>query len=146
MVNIGRQLAEVPVSSMIESLALGIAKAQQALDKSSVETLKAFGKEKITVGKKEKSLLECGLLPSFYFFSEATLELRISMSMRSEDSTRTGGEASVSGQQGATSYGASVNFESSRKFEFSAEGSTSVTVRLLTVPPPAQLLMMIQSP
>ena len=60
-------------------------------------------------------------------------------------STTVGAQANVSGQQGAASYGASVNFENSRKFAFSAEGSTSVTVRLLTVPPPAQLLMLIQS-
>jgi hypothetical protein len=146
MAGIGQQLAEVPISSMIESLALGIAKAQQALDASSVATLQKFGKETITIGKEKKSLLECGLLPSFYFFSEATLELRISMSMRSEESTTVGAQANVSGQQGAVSFGASVNFENSRKFEFSAEGSTSVTVRLLTVPPPAQLLMLIQTP
>ena len=171
MAGIGQQLAEVPISSMIESLALGIAKAQKALDDNSVATLQKFGKETITIGKEKKSLLECGLLPSFYFFSEATLELRISLSMRSEESTTVGMQANVSGQksssnqstgqqgapqqsagqqdaskQSTTSYGASVNFENSRKFGFSAEGSTSVTVRLLTVPPPAQLLMLIQSP
>lgn len=146
MAGIGQQLAEVPVSTMIEGLALGIARAQRTLDDHSVAAVQKFGKETITIGKEKKSLLECGLLPSFYFFSEATLELRISMSMRSEESTSTGVQANVSGQQGAMSYGASVNVETARKFEFSAEGSTSVTVRLLSVPPPAQLLMLIQGP
>ncbi len=144
MPDIGKQLAEVPIDQMILNLALGIAKAQNALDQNSVQTIRTFNKEKIQIGTQSKSLLECGLLPSFYFFSEATIDVQVSMSMRSEESTTIGVEASAS-KEGSVAVAASLNFENTRKFEFSAEGSSSISVRLVTVPPPAQLLAFIES-
>ena len=141
--NIGKQLAEVPIATMIENLAIGIARAQNQLDINSVKTLQQFNKTKITINKQQKTLLECGLLPSFYFFSEASIEMRMSMSMRSEDTTTVSAGVNAEMNSGSVSVGANLNFENTRKFEFSAEGSTMVSVRLVTLPPPAQLLAML---
>ncbi len=95
-------LGEVPIHSMLQSLGMGIADAQNALDSKSIELTRSYADTRIplldsTGATVEHSLLDLGLLPTFYHFTEATLEVSMSMSMRSEESLKVGVGIEVGG-------------------------------------------------
>lgn len=95
-------LGEVPIHSMLQSLGMGIADAQNALDAKSIELTRSYANTKIplldsTGTTVEHSLLDLGLVPTFYHFSEAVLEVAMSMSMRSEESLKVGVGIEVGG-------------------------------------------------
>lgn len=78
----GQAIADVPIGTMIADLGLGIAAAQRALDVNSINAAVALMNEKLTVRGEQKSLLELGFTPAFYYFSEATLDVNVSVTMR----------------------------------------------------------------
>ncbi len=64
----------------------------------------------------EMSALQAGLVPSFYQFAEATIQLKLSV------------------------FGSNVNFRTQNTYSYSADASSSVTAILRPVPPPARLV------
>ena len=98
---LGQALQDVPLGTMIRNLGFAIADAQGAMDKKSIEAAMALATEKATITdakNKEvsKSLLELGFTPTFYQFTEADIELSVTISMRVEDETKLGFEAGIS--------------------------------------------------
>jgi len=93
------------------------------------------------------SLLELGFSPTFYQFVDTLIEVKISVSMSQEDSTKTSStqtSASVSGKVGFFSASAKTNVSTvsasfSSKYQYSAEGSSLLRTKLVTVPAPAIL-------
>lgn len=94
MASVGQELLDVPLPEMVLKLALGIAEAQKALDENSVETAQALAETEIPIVMAvtqtiaadgsvsfssadpiDVSLIQIGLLPTFYQFSEATIEV-----------------------------------------------------------------------
>ena len=92
MANVGQELLAVPLPEMVLKLGLGIAEAQRALDQNSVETAQMLAETTIPLvmavtqviaadgtvsftnsDPVDVSLLQIGLLPTFYQFSEATI-------------------------------------------------------------------------
>jgi hypothetical protein len=145
------ETANVSFGDLVRMLAEGIADAQSALDKASAdmavelaqtnidivptitETIAADGSVTFERGAPQTvSLLEIGLTPTFYQFSEATVEVAMDMHLvESEDSTtkekRTGLFASTR----------EVTLD--RKFNRDTTTSTRLTVKLVPVPSPLRI-------
>jgi hypothetical protein len=93
------------------------------------------------------SLLELGFTPTFYQFVDTLIEVKISLSMSQEDTRKTSSTqvaASVSGKVGFFSASAKANVSTvsasySSKYQYSAEGSSILRTKLVTVPAPAIL-------
>ena len=93
-------------------------------------------------GKPDKrSMLELGFTPTFYHFTETTIKARVAFS--SSQSV----EYSVGGSFGGQFYvfTASVNASYSNKYSFTAEGSSEISTRIVSLPPPAPLAQLINA-
>lgn len=157
--SVGQELLEVPLPDMVANLALGIAKAQKALDANSIDTAKALAEEKIEVVPMvtevieedgnvtftpspavNMSLLQVGLNPTFYQFSESTIE--VTMDIKTTTSNETNVKVTAEAKVGFSLWSASVKTEASfnRKFGQEVHGTSKLMVKLVPVPPPPQLL------
>lgn len=137
--DVPRTLLEAPLPELIQRLGIAIADAQRALDDNSIQVALAMAKPTVTVdaaSDKMLSLLELGFVPTFYAFTEATIEAKLTFSL--QESTDIGGSVGVSG--GCAIMGASLNASYARKFSFQAEGASSIATRLVSLPPPTGFL------
>lgn len=76
----GQILADTSVADFIKEMGLGIAEAQQALDKNSIEQIAVLSQTTPTFSG--KSLIELGLTPPFYHYQYADLEVSLSLSLK----------------------------------------------------------------
>jgi hypothetical protein len=81
------------------------------------------------------SALQAGIVPSFYQFAEATIQLKMSLQMREVETEETQGQS-----RGLHLFGSHVNFRTQNTFTYTAEGSSSVTAVIRPVPPPSRLI------
>lgn len=153
--SVGKELLEVPLPEMVEKLALGIAKAQEALDINSVSTAQALGETTVEVIPSvtktiaadgtvsysaadpiELSLLQIGLFPTFYQFSEATIDVKMDIKTKSERKTEV--DVKVKAKAGFACWSASiaVDVKHSRKFSKEVHGTSHLVTKLVPVPPP----------
>jgi hypothetical protein len=164
MASIGQELLNVPFGTMVESLGMAIADAQHALDMNSVMMAQIMsgssyidtddeGNEvlrpgvKVTFGGRSLSLLELGFTPTFYQFVDTIIEVKISISMHSEDSRSTkSSQTSVSakakmgwGKASTKVNTTSVSASYASKNSYSAEGASLIRTKLVPIPPPAIL-------
>ena len=158
MASVGRELLDVPLPEMVMKLGLGIAEAQRALDENSVATAKILADTTIplvlamtqTIAADgsvsytqsdpiDVSLMQIGLLPTFYQFSEATIE--VTMDIKTTMSTETNIKVSASAKVGFACWSASVNVDVShnRKFGKEVRGTSKLVTRMVPVPPPARI-------
>jgi hypothetical protein len=171
-------LEVLDLSSMLGSFAMSIAEAQVALDLSSVQMAQLMSGRYDALGYDESgklitaerdtrvnflgepsSLLELGFTPTFYHFTETTLEVKISYSMsrqqeqeqsssqRSESSTSSVKLHGFLGTGGATATTttnvSTVDARFSSRFSYSIEASSSITTKLTTAPAPSNLMNII---
>jgi len=88
---VGNALASVRLDQLVLSLAHGVAWGQYELDKIGVDVAKMMGVPgTIRVGGEALSMLDAGLLPSFYQFVETILELNLEVKLREEEVTHVG--------------------------------------------------------
>ncbi len=136
--NIVRELQNAPLPDMVQSLGVGIARAQQALDRVSMEMAKELVNTKVTLkeGEPEYSLLALGFTPTFYQYTDTIIELKMSFSM--QQSKELGVSATLEGKVGfgPVAVSASVTASYSQKYQYSAEGSSYIRTKLVTVPNP----------
>lgn len=158
MASVGQELLDVPLPDMVVKLALGIAEAQRALDENSVETAQALADTTIEVvpvvtqtiaadgtvsfGQVEPiemSLLQVGLNPTFYQFSEATIE--VTMDIKTTTSRETNIKVGVKAKVGFSMWSASVRVDvaHNRKFSKEVRGTSRLVTRLVPVPPPPRI-------
>lgn len=110
-------------------------------------------KVRATEGKEvEYTLLQAGLMPTFYQFTESIIEVKISISSRTASSSEfeIGASASVTGEAGANfgfgsvggsaTFSSHVNYKTSNTYSHSVEGSSLLRTTLKPVPPPARLV------
>ncbi|MBM3679008.1 MAG: hypothetical protein FJW96_14195 [Actinobacteria bacterium] len=106
------------------------------------------------------TLLQAGLTPTFYQFTESLIEVKISISQRTEVSSELemgaefetsveteaeahagfflfGGSAKV---KTSSTFSSHVNYTSAAKYSYQAEGSSLLRTPLKPVPPPARLI------
>jgi outer membrane protein OmpA-like peptidoglycan-associated protein len=91
--NVGELLQQANLSSYILSMGKSVAEAQAALDANSIAQLPQFTAPMDTLGG--KSLIQMGLLPTFYHFTKATLSASLSLSLKVSESFDIGGELSL---------------------------------------------------
>lgn len=156
--SVGQELLDVPLPEMVTKLAMGIASAQAALDENSVQTAILLGTTQIkdvviavtqtiasngdvsfSEAKADMSLLQMGLMPTFYQFAEATIE--VTMDIKTTTSTETNIKVSTAAKVGFAMWSASVNVDVShnRKFQKEVRGTSRLVTRLVPVPPPERL-------
>ena len=102
------------------------------------------------------TLMQAGLMPTFYQFTESLIEVKISISHRSSSSREfeAGAEFEVSTEAEAhgslfgfggsgsasTTFASHVNYKSASTYDYSAEGSSLLRTTLKPVPPPARIM------
>ena len=84
----------------------------------------------------EMSALQAGLVPSFYQFTEATIQLKLSVQMREVREY----QSPVLGPPVMRAFASHVNFRTQNTYSYNAEASSSVVAILRPVPPPARLV------
>lgn len=162
MPSVGQELLDTPFPEMVAKLAMGIATAQQALDENSVNTATILADTAIevvlgvtqTIDEDENgnvtvdftqsepvpvSLIQIGLLPTFYQFSEATIE--VTMDIKTTTSRETNVKVSATANVGFAAWSASVRADVShnRKFGQEVRGTSRLFTRLVPVPPPPRI-------
>jgi len=89
------------------------------------------------------TLLQAGLFPTFYQFTESIIEVKMSISQKSSSSSELEAGASLSVQGGwgpvSVAFAAHVNYKNSNTYSYSAEGSSLLRTTLKPVPPPSRL-------
>jgi hypothetical protein len=161
--SVGQELLDVPFPDMVTNLALGIAKAQKALDENSVQTAEALSTKTVKIvplviekinaeGKPEfpkpetveMSLLQVGLNPTFYQFSESVIE--VTMDIKTSTTEETDVKTTTNASVGFLCWSASIKVEAdfNRKFGKEVHGTSKLMVKLTPVPPPPGLMPKIE--
>lgn len=90
------------------------------------------------------TLLQAGIVPSFYQFTESVIEVKMSISSKVESQSEFefGLETEASGGFlfASGSVSSHVNFKTSNTFSYSAEGSSLLRTTLKPTPPPARMM------
>ena len=155
MPSVGQELLDVPFPEMVTKLALGIATGQLALDEVSIDTAITLAETEVPIvlsvtqtiaadgtvsftqsDPVDVSLLQLGLLPTFYQFSEATIE--VTMDIKTTSSRETNIRVNAKARVGFAVWSASVKIDVShnRKFGREVRGTSRLFTRLVPVPPP----------
>lgn len=185
---IGRDLLDLPFAELVRNLAIAIADGQTALDRNSLETLRALVDTNVDVitdiveviepderdvsvsvadgagGTRDEtirvtgarvstsgaepirmSLFQAGIVPSFYQFTEASIEVRLSITMREDSSSESVGRAAS--QAGGAflalgrtrAFASSVDYRNANKYNYQASGSSVLRASMRPVPPPSRL-------
>lgn len=153
MAEIGKELLNAPFPQLVRTLGVGIAEAQYALDRVSIKIAQLMAGFKVKddgtlerdetalivlrEGDEGVSLLALGFTPTFYQFVETYIELRLAISMKTEN------QASIETSVGGVAWSpfgvvaAAVNASYSQKYQYEASGSSEMRTKLVTVPAPA---------
>ena len=147
-----REVPSTSFADLVRMLAEGIADAQLSLDKASAEMLAELASTRVDVvrnitetvdekgnvtyqaGKPQSmSLLELGMLPAFYQFSQATVE--VAMDLQIVES-----EASSSETKGRkTLFANTSNIRMERKLNRDVKTASKLTATLVPVPMPLRI-------
>jgi hypothetical protein len=183
-VSIGRDLLDVPFAELVRNLAVAIADGQTALDRNSLETLRALADERVDVlsdvtdvvertvtpvevsvpdghgGTRDEtvsvtgtrlarsdttntsmSMLQAGLFPTFYAFTEASIEVKIAITMHEEGTASSSGGVRTGflGMGASKAYASSVDYRTQNTYTYDATGSSVLRATLRPVPPPSRL-------
>lgn len=134
-------LTNSPLSSMIENMGLSVATAQAALDGNSIDMLKSLASSTVEIGGNQVSLLNLGFVPSFYAFTEASFDAKMDFSMSESTSFDVNGVVSVETKVVSTTISAGY----ARKFDQSASASSSIAARMVSLPPPENLVTLLKN-
>ena len=110
-----------------------------------IETIRVTGaRVKFESMKPEEfTLMQAGLMPTFYQFTESIIEVKMSISQKSTSSSEfevgASLEASASWGWGSASFASHVNYKTSNTYSYSVEGSSLLRTTLKPVPPPSRL-------
>ena len=90
------------------------------------------------------TLLQAGIVPTFYQFTESIIEVKMSISSKSESSSEFefGVDATVSADSWFVSATVSshVNYKTASKYSYSAEGSSLLRTTMKPAPPPPRMM------
>jgi hypothetical protein len=181
---IGRDLLDLPFAELVRNLAVAIADGQTALDRNSLETLKALADLQVDVlsdvteiierttttgddsvddghggtinetvdvtgarvrssgvGHTTMSMLQAGLFPTFYQFTEASVEVKIAITMHEDNTASTTGSNQLGflGLGASRAMASSVDYRTQNTYTYDATGSSMLRVTMRPVPPPSRL-------
>jgi hypothetical protein len=158
---VGQELLDVPLPDMVAKLGMGVADAQSALDANSLETMRALSDPDNAIpivpsvtrtisengdvsysaaDPVDLTPIQIGLSPSFYEFSEATIEVTMDIKTTTSTETNVGVKAEAKGGFGLWSASVSTDVSHNRKFGKTVEGTSRLTTTMVPVPPPENLM------
>tara|TARA_R110001583_G_scaffold16561_17_gene67906 strand:- start:1547 stop:2005 length:459 start_codon:yes stop_codon:yes gene_type:complete len=140
-----REMTSAPLPDIVSSLGLAIAQGQFALDLNSAEIAKTLTTTEVEIDGKNYNLLELGFLPTFYAYTEATVEAKLSYTINESTETSIAGSASVKVRTPVVVVAATVSASYARKFSVEASGSSSIAARLVALPPPEKFLKILNA-
>ena len=85
------------------------------------------------------TLLQAGILPTFYQFTEASIEVKLSISMKQTSDAEANGRPGF-GPRSVMAFASPVNFRSKNTYNYDAQGSTTLRITMRPVPPPPRLV------
>jgi hypothetical protein len=94
------------------------------------------------------NMLQAGLLPTFYQFTEAEVDVKLSITMREDRNGQTTGNQGANpygvrpawwGLGASRAYASSVDYRSQNKYSYEATGASTLHATLRPVPPPSRL-------
>jgi hypothetical protein len=92
----------------------------------------------------EFTLMQAGLMPTFYQFTESIIEVKMAISQKSTSSKEfeagASFEASAKWGWGSASFASHVNYKTANTYSYSAEGSSLLRTTIKPVPPPSRLM------
>jgi hypothetical protein len=90
------------------------------------------------------NMLQAGILPTFYQFTESIIEVKMSISSKSETSSELEAGASVSITGGflfaSGTFSSHVNYKTASKYSYSVDGSSLLRTTLKPAPPPTHVM------
>lgn len=94
----------LPVGDMVQSIAMGIVKAQADLDGSAIKLLQAYGAQTLDIwgdsgGAQKTSMLALGLVPSFLSFQRVNIKVVMELSFHEDQSNQ--GSFNIAGNYGS---------------------------------------------
>ena len=147
-----REVPEVAFADLVRMLAEGVAQGQQELDRASAEMLQELAATKVTIvptveekiaadgtvsyqqgEPQEVSLLDIGMTPTFFQFSEATVEVAMDLSI--VENIEEEGE----GRRRYGLFAGTSKVKAERKFNRDVSVSSKLTARMVPVPSPVRL-------
>lgn len=159
--SVGQELLDVPLPKMVERMGVGIAEAQRAMDEVSVETAVELADPENSISiipeitrvigsdgsvsyepgdRVDIPLLAMGLHPTFYEFSEATIEVEMDIKTKIERETEFGMETEHSVNFGVYSGSVQADFKHNRKFGKTVNGTSRMKTVINPVSPPELLI------
>ncbi len=142
-------LMNAPLPLMLEKLGASIANAQTALDANSIRLANEMSNVKVDIGGEDYNLISLGFAPTFYAFTEASFEVKMEFSIAESEEFGLGGSLSyATGEKNETStqmFGISVNAHYARKFSMSAEASSSIAAKIVSLPAPETYYEILKS-
>lgn len=151
---VGTDLLSVPFPEMVAKLAISIANAQKELDKNSIEILNEMGNVKKCAvqlpiaavdksGLKEDtittSMIGAGFQPTFYQFAETIIEVKmtITATQNYEEHNQSNGDRVELrlDSRGITLSSTPINANYTNKYNYTAEGISTLRTRLVPMPP-----------
>ncbi|MFO8114153.1 MAG: hypothetical protein R6U01_02130 [Halorubrum sp.] len=149
-------VADVPFDDLVYLLAAGLIDAQTALDAHTAETAASLAETEVEVvpsvtrtidadggvtaeaaPPERRSLLELGIAPAWYRFSEATIEVDVDVSVTDrasdEDDRESGDEERASGLRADTR-----SVIGRRRFDRAADANARLAARLESTPRPVR--------
>lgn len=133
-------LTSSPLPLLIEKLGMAVANAQAALDRNSIAVANELSVPNYEINGKTYSLLSLGFVPTFYAFTEASIEAKLEFHLAESTDFAVG--AQVGAQIGVVSVNVSASY--ARKFEMSASGSSSIAARLVSLPVPDRYMEVLK--
>jgi hypothetical protein len=90
------------------------------------------------------TMLQAGIVPTFYQFTESVIEVKMTISSKVESQSEfefgLETEASAGFLFASGSVSSHVNFKTSNTYSYSAEGSSLLRTTLKPTPPPARMM------
>lgn len=132
-------LEQSPLPSLLNQLGGAIAGAQRELDLNSIRMAMQLGDAEnhgVDVDDEKKSLIELGFAPVFYHFTEATIDIRVSLSSSTSKESSFSTSATVGGAVYFVMFAATVSASFATKYSFKSEASSSIVARISSIPPP----------
>jgi hypothetical protein len=85
------------------------------------------------------TLLQAGILPAFYQFTEAQIEVKLSISMRNTSTADSNGTTGGPVRRFQT-LGSPVNYRTKNTYSYEAQGSSTLRITMRPVPPPVRVM------
>jgi hypothetical protein len=143
--SVNTELQQAPLPEMVQRLGVAIAQAQLALDRNSAEIAQILANEEngidLNDGVGTRSLLELGFAPTFYHITEATVEARVAFTASESQQFSVGASIGVN----VFYFAASVNASYTSKYSFEATGSSSISAKFVSIPPPGVFNELLRS-